>query len=139
MDRDGRGGGVANFWRKSLKCEITSYSLHHINVGVDDAAKARRGITDFYGYADRSRRRESWALLRRLARLSQLPWCTMGDFNDLLSLEDKRGRCYHPYYLMKGFGDAVQDVRLIDIALEGHQYTWRFAFGTERAIEQRLK
>lgn len=50
-----------------------------------------------YGFPKRSHRRESWNLLRTLARMLNLPWCVIGDFNDLLDAEDKRGRVDHPY------------------------------------------
>ncbi|MCH90734.1 endonuclease/exonuclease/phosphatase family protein [Trifolium medium] len=46
-------------------------------------------LTGFYGYPENERRRDSWDLLRTLAQDNSLPWCVMGDFNDLLSNEEK--------------------------------------------------
>lgn len=39
----------------------------------------------------RNRRKDSWDLLRTLAVDNSLPWCIMRDFNDILSIDDKKG------------------------------------------------
>ena len=43
------------------------------------------------GYYDRSRCKEAWDMIRNLSSRSSLPWCLMGDFNEILSFEDKKG------------------------------------------------
>lgn len=123
VDRDDRGGGVGILWRSSIKYEITNSSLHHINVDVDDPVKGKWRMTGFYGFPQRTRRRESWALLRRIAGMSQAPWCIVGNFNDLLSPTDKLGRCDHPSYLMRGFRNVINNACLIDFPLEGYPFT----------------
>jgi hypothetical protein len=47
----------------------------------------------------------------------ELPWCIVGDFNDLLTQEDKRGNHSHPNWLCNGFRTAVSDCDLTDIQL----------------------
>ena len=37
------------------------------------------------------KRRDSWQLLRGLKARSDLPWCVIGDFNDLLAQGEKKG------------------------------------------------
>lgn len=90
-----------------MKCEISSFPLHHIDVLVDDVGKGKWRDTSFYGYSERTRRRKSWALLRRLAGASPLPSCVIGDFNDLLSPDDKRGWVDHSNNLFNGFKEVV--------------------------------
>jgi len=46
-------------------------------------------FTGYYGYLEIERRKETWDFLRTLAQDNTLPWCIMGDFNDILSNEDK--------------------------------------------------
>lgn len=138
VDKVGRNGGVAFFCRNSLKCEIVSYSFHHVDVCIDDARKGKWRITGFYGFPERTCRRESWALLRRLAGTLSLPRCVIGDFNDLLFPDDKWGWVDRPNYLFKGFREAVQVAGLIDLNLEGYPFTWNAKKGTNRAIEERL-
>lgn len=49
-------------------------------------------LTGFYGYPESGRRRDSWDLIRMLARDNDLPFCVMGVINDILSNEDIRGK-----------------------------------------------
>ncbi|KAL8519913.1 hypothetical protein ACS0TY_010738 [Phlomoides rotata] len=44
-------------------------------------------------------RKLSWDLLRNLASLHSLPWVYIGDYNDLLSVDDKKWRTDHPQWL----------------------------------------
>jgi hypothetical protein len=70
--------------------------------------------------------------------MSDLPWCIIGDFNDLLSQEDKKGTHPHPNWLCNGFRNAVSDCDLTDIHLEGYPYTWIKSRGSANVIEERL-
>jgi len=45
-----------------------------------------------------------------------------GDFNDLLSNEEKRSRVAHPPLRIRGFREVVEDSRLIDLHLLGYPY-----------------
>ncbi|KAH9648318.1 reverse transcriptase domain-containing protein [Citrus sinensis] len=80
--------------------------------------------TGFYGFPKTRKRRDSWELLRSLSSISSLPWVCIGDFNDLLHNSEKRGGCQHPNWKLKGFRDAVSDPGLVDLSMEGYQYTW---------------
>jgi len=92
----------------------------------------------FYGILDRAKRRDSWNLFRTLAANICFPWCVMGDFNDLLSNEDKCGRVEHPFWLMQGFQEAVGDCGLRDIVLEDYPFTWVKSKSIDSAVEERL-
>lgn len=52
-------------------------------------------MTGFYGCPERGRRRHSWDLIRSISDLPSMPWCIIGDFNDMLATEEKRGGGYH--------------------------------------------
>lgn len=54
------------------------------------------------GYPQSVRRRESWDLLQALAMSSSLLWVCIGDFNDLLAIEEKRGNHTHPNWKLEG-------------------------------------
>jgi endonuclease/exonuclease/phosphatase family metal-dependent hydrolase len=70
--------------------------------------------------------------------MSALPWCIIGDFNDLLSQEDKQGQHPHPNWLCEGFRSAVGDCDLTDIHLDGYPFTWIKSRGASHVIEERL-
>ncbi|PNX56263.1 endonuclease/exonuclease/phosphatase family protein, partial [Trifolium pratense] len=120
IDVEGRSGGLAVMWKESSSCRVINYSRNFINLLVEDQNKGDWRITCYYGYPERGRRRNAWQLLRDLCDMSQLPWCIIGDFNDLLSQEDKRGVHPHPNWLCSGFRQAVNDCDLSDIEMAGY-------------------
>ncbi|MCH85996.1 hypothetical protein A2U01_0006849, partial [Trifolium medium] len=62
----------------------------------------------------------------------------MGDFNDLLSNEDKRSRVEHTPWRIRGFRSAVQDSNLVDLPLIGYPFTWVRGRGGDDVKEERL-
>ncbi|CAJ2643989.1 unnamed protein product [Trifolium pratense] len=95
-------------------------------------------LTGFYGYPEGSRRRDSWNFLRQLSQISNLPWCIIGDFNDILSSDEKKGRTDRANWLIHGFREAVSDAGLVDLTMENYQFTWFKSLGTARAVEEKL-
>ncbi|MCI22403.1 endonuclease/exonuclease/phosphatase family protein, partial [Trifolium medium] len=138
IDVEGRSGGLAVMWKDNVKCKVMNYSRNFINLIIEDGEKGDWRLTCYYGYPERGRRKQAWDLLRELRGMSPLPWCVIGDFNDLLSQEDKRGLHPHPNWLCAGFQSAVNDCDLTDIKLEGYPYTWIKSRGTNHVIEERL-
>ena len=48
----------------------------------------------------------------------------MGDVNNIVDASDKVGGSQYPIRLIEDFNMAIQDARLIDMNLVGHQNTW---------------
>lgn len=130
MDRVGRSGGLAILKKNSFPCEVSNCSRNQIDVTVFDNSVQAWRLTCYYGYPEREKRKESWQFLCRLANISTLPWCIMGDFNDLLYAADKRGNNSHPQYLLDGFSDAIADCQLIELDLNRGNFTWEKGRGT---------
>jgi hypothetical protein len=59
-------------------------------------------------------------MLRELRNMSESPWCIIGDFNNLLSQEDKQGQHSHLNWLCDGFRNAMSDCDLTGIHLDGY-------------------
>lgn len=89
VDRHGYGGGLALLWDSSVNLHIRSFSHHHIDAEFHEDAGFWWRITGFYGYPEVARRHLSWSLLRQLHSLSTLPWMVFGDFNEIVSLDEK--------------------------------------------------
>ncbi|GAU14523.1 hypothetical protein TSUD_250650 [Trifolium subterraneum] len=138
VDVEGRSGGLSVMWRDTINCRVMNYSRNFINLIVEEKEQEEWRLTCYYGYPERGRRKQAWDLLRQLRDMSDLPWCIVGDFNDLLSQEDKKGTNPHPNWLCNGFRSAVSDCDLTDIHLEGYPYTWIKSAGTTNVIEERL-
>jgi hypothetical protein len=138
VDKIGRSGGLAVLWKHPFDCNLINFSTNFINLEVNHPTHPKWRFTGFYGYPDSGRRRDSWDLLRTLAQDNSLPWCIMGDFNDLLSNEEKRSSVEHPSWRIRGFRDAVQESNLVDIPLIGYPFTWIRSRGSTDVKEERL-
>ena len=138
VDRLGRGGGVAVLWKDLEKCIVMSFSNHRIDLEIEDEARGKWRLTGFYGMLKRNHRRDAWNLIRSLHSRSSLPWCVIGDMNDLLEESDKKGNVEHPAWLFRGFRDAVFDCGLTDVSLEGYPFTWERGKGTPTWVEEKL-
>ncbi|XP_074343060.1 uncharacterized protein LOC141680854 [Apium graveolens] len=103
VDCVGRSGGVALLWKNNVKLCVTNHDRNFIDVEIMNANMTKWRLTGFYGFPERARRRESWNLLKWLANKSDLPWVVIGDFNDMISINDKKGRHDHPQALLDGF------------------------------------
>jgi len=138
VDSIGISGGLAILWKHPFGCNLINYSHNFINMEVTHPHHPRWRFTGFHGCPENDRRRESWDMLRTLAQDNSLPWCVMGDFNDLLSNEEKRSRVDHPPWKIRGFREVVQDSGLIDIHLTGYPFTWVKGRGGHDMKEERI-
>ncbi|XP_074375401.1 uncharacterized protein LOC141717203 [Apium graveolens] len=138
VDVIGRSGGIALLWRNEEEVSIRSFSKNHIDVVVRVVGCANWRLTGFYGEPNRRLRRNTWNLLRLLSQQSNLPWCVIGDLNNILSHEDKRGGRRYPEWLVQGFSETIIDCNLIDMDLMGYSFTWVKSKGTSDWVELRL-
>ena len=124
VDRVGRSGGLALFWHSSATVSLLNYARNFIDVHVEVAGLGDWRLTEFYGYHESCRRRQSWDLPRWLSSSSSSPWVCLGDFNDLLEASEKKGRIDHPNWKLQGFKSAISYSGLIDVGMDGYPFTW---------------
>ncbi|KAL8108560.1 hypothetical protein AgCh_024870 [Apium graveolens] len=134
----GHSGGVALLLRNKDEVVLNSLSKNHIDVVIKAKGGLEYRLTGIYGEPDRSKRKETWDLIRRLSTDYTLPWCLIGDMNNVLSQNDKRGGRPYPQYLLQGFQAVLNDCELTDMDLCGYQYTWERGSETDNSIEVRL-
>ena len=115
---------MAELWKQAAHCQVAGYSSHHIDMLFMDNNIVSWRLSCYYEYPERTRRRESWSLIRRLANISNVPWCIWGDFNDLQFASDKKGTIAHPQYLLDGFQNVIEECQLSEISLRGGKFTW---------------
>lgn len=88
----GQSGGLAMIWKKDIKLDIVTYGPHHTDAIVTETNSGFRWrITSFYGHLNTHKRNDSWKLLTFLHHQFQLPWLCLRDFNEIISMEEKRG------------------------------------------------
>lgn len=85
-----------------------------------------------YGDPNRNKGMETWHLIKTLASTNSLPWCLIGDINNVCSQNDKKGGSPYPKKLFKVFQDVLEDCNLLDMNLLGHRYTCERGVGIRK-------
>jgi hypothetical protein len=119
-----KGGGLCMFWKQEINLRVQSFSPSHIDVIINDTLPEAWRLTGFYGAPATQDREASWNLLRRLKSQSNLPWCCMGDFNELVRLEEKQGRLGRSDRQMQLFRDVLDECSFVDLGFTGPSFTW---------------
>ncbi|XP_074337776.1 uncharacterized protein LOC141674973 [Apium graveolens] len=138
VESHGQGGGFALLWKNPGAVEIKGSCNHYIDFEVVCDQIGRWRYTGFYGCPERYRRYESWELLRGLADESNLPWCVVGDFNEMMFAHEKRGGKPHPRGLLDCFTKTVSDCGLMDMGFVGNEFIWERSRGQYKWIHERL-
>ena len=88
-------------------------------------------FTGVYGPVKRSKRELFWEELGALKGLWEGPWCIGGDFNMVLSPNDRNsiGRLSHP---VRHFNEVLNELGLRDLPLQGGPFTWRGGHNNQR-------
>ena len=76
VDRKGRSGWVAMFWKNNFKVKLLKFGRNFIDFAVEDSERGNWRLTGFYGSPESFRRHDSWNLFQYLASTSS--FVTMG-------------------------------------------------------------
>ena len=136
--RTGRGGGVANLWKKECDFSIDTYSHNHMDGIVNKGKEEEWRFIGFYGEPDTRNRNESWAKLRRLKSKYTLPWLCVEDFNEITRLDEKMGGRFRLRSQMEAFRDVFDECEFKDLGFVGGKYTWYRGTGGGNTIWERL-
>lgn len=96
VEPQGRSGGLALLWKERDQEELLGFSQNHIDVKVHIEDMKEWRLTGMYGEPVRAQRRRTWNLLRTLSRDANLPWCVIGDLNNIVSVDDKTRGAQYP-------------------------------------------
>nr|XP_023885100.1 uncharacterized protein LOC111997259 [Quercus suber] len=136
---EGKGGGLALFWKEGIEVEIIDADQSHIDALVKGGvATDWWHLTGFYGALETSRRDASWALLKVIRDRSTLPWLAIGDFNELVSDSEKEGGSSRPRRHMKNFADTLNWCGLRNMGFVGPRFTWLYQSVNGFQIRERL-
>ncbi|XP_060962192.1 uncharacterized protein LOC133032303 [Cannabis sativa] len=138
VDARGKSGGVAMLWRDSSDVKLLGYGGNYIDVEILENDGRKWRLTGLYGEPNRSLRRNTWNQIRSLKDNYSLPWCVIGDLNNVTSQSDKRGGLPYPNWLIEGFGNMLEECNLVDMELGGYPYTWEKGRGTSAWIEVQI-
>lgn len=116
---------------------VQTYSPHYIDALIKDDNSFWR-FTGFYWWPEEQRKRDSWQLLRHLHARSSYPWLCCGDFNEILSMEEKQGQLPRPPRLMQDFRKALLFCELVDLGYRGNIFTRDNGRLGEDLVQERL-
>ncbi|KAM3705616.1 hypothetical protein ACJW31_03G093700 [Castanea mollissima] len=121
----GHSGGLALLWKRELNLNIKSFSNFHIDATITEVSFSLEWrITGFYGHPQTHLCHESWNLLSLLSSQMQLPWFCFGDFNEIVSVEEKWGGAIKPQNQMESFRNVINLCSFKDLGYSGSDYTW---------------
>lgn len=112
------------FWKQEIKLEILSPCLNNIDSYIEYEEK-KFYATFIYGDTDRGKRREMWAHLVEQATVREAPWFLSGDFNDIISNEEKKGGPQRPERSFTDFRSFLSEGYLYDLRHSGDPLSWR--------------
>ncbi|KAL9671942.1 hypothetical protein QQ045_009516 [Rhodiola kirilowii] len=118
----GRSGGLALFWKNIMDVSVISYSGFHIDFLLNHKGSAH--VTLFYGNPKTSLRHKSWELIRRLRSIINLPWCVVGDFNEISRFSESTSSNLSRRGYMERFRQVLSDCGLMDLEYEGSKFTY---------------
>lgn len=86
------------------------FSQNHIDAKISMKNGDSWRLTGLYGEPNRASRRRTWDLICNLARDSNLPWCVIGDVNNVVDVREKVGGSQYPSRLIEGCNEVIHDV-----------------------------
>ena len=115
---------------------MTSFTIEaHVE---DMEANTDWWFIGIYASCDHQIRKEQWKVLANRKRLWGDRWMIAGDFNDLVSNDEKWGGIRREEKSFHDFRDFINGNYLLDIGFIGHPWTWCNNWEEEGEVKQRL-
>ena len=131
-------GGLALLWKvDEVTIDTHTYSPNHIAVRVHTYDSLWR-LIGIYEHLEEELKGETWRLMRHLHARASLPWVRLGDFNEILSSNEKNGGNLRPMGAMMGFRQTLLHCGLVDLGFNGYRFTWRNGWVGSAFVEERL-
>ena len=134
-----RAGGMAMFWSRDTNILEVNTTAFTIVAKIEDSdSNCIWWFVGLYASCDSLIRREQWRVISRRKRLWGDRFLIAGDFNDILSNEEKWGGVVREERSFRNFKDFIDQNNLVDIGYDGQPWTWSNHWNDEGEIRQRL-
>jgi hypothetical protein len=138
-DNSGYAGGIVVAWKLDLfMVNLEEKKFQYIHMKVNYINRREWYFTAVYASPQEDSRSILWTDLKRIADHMNESWILAGDFNDIMSLSEKKGGA--PVSLRKctKFKERVDACHLLDIGYVGPKFTWRgpIYHGGQRIFER---
>ena len=136
----GFAGGIWVMWSTDLvEVEHLCSTEQEIHISVKvKGSNTLWLLSAIYASPHRSERRILWNNLSVIADLHNLPWVMVGDFNDILSCDEKLGGNRPVASRIREFRDCLNACSMIDMRFSRPKYTWSNCHDFSSLIMERL-
>ena len=138
LSSNGNSGGIGLWWNE-LDVSVISFSSHHVlAVILNDQKNPSWYAVGIYGWPETGNKFLTWQLMKQLRQQCNLPLMFFGDFNEIVSLEEKEGGVPRSERLMDAFREAIDDCGVKDLGYKGSRFTWQRGNSPSTLIRERL-
>ncbi|XP_016186193.1 uncharacterized protein LOC107627894 [Arachis ipaensis] len=125
VESDGASGGLLLMWDDMMFQKRNCYKGERwlCVEGVLTKNNFQCAYCLVYGAHEREAKRVVWEELSYIVGLCSLPFCLLGDFNEILQVEDRKGVQSLPVSA-EDFKSWVLDMQLVDLPLTDRKFTW---------------
>ncbi|XP_075653649.1 uncharacterized protein LOC142624031 [Castanea sativa] len=133
-----RSGGLALLWMEEVDLHVQTYTHKHIDALIFNGSNPTWRLTGFYGWPEEQRKHKSWQLLKHLHTRILAPWICVGDYNEILSFEEKQGGIPKPLNRIEAFVATLLHCGLKDLGFQGDIFTWNNGRDGNAFVQERL-
>lgn len=112
------------FWWRDQKVSLKSFSDKHISVMVNCFDYGNTWVANgIYGWADRASKYKTWDLMKSLVDIIQISYVLFGNFNEILSMNEKEGGAVRHERDIDAFRSCIATCNVVDLGYLGSCFT----------------
>lgn len=124
LPRDGLSGGILLVWMPNQRLQIIYASKNLVRTNLLDNKGTPLSITFVYGHPILAKREDVWNKLKDLKLLTHPNWLCIGDFNQVLSNDDKFSFNQGALLRVDSLHNVISELSLCELAAFGQRFTW---------------
>ena len=123
-------GGLAVLWNSGIiHASVLIKEQRAIHMLVHDTENAKNSvISGIYAPAQEREKNSFWTNLSNLNNIIDVPWCLLGDFNELSKPSDKIGGTTLHFHLFQRINNFLAMIDAKSIHVNGKIFTWKNEF-----------
>ncbi|XP_060202677.1 uncharacterized protein LOC132631093 [Lycium barbarum] len=127
------------FWNFDVSCSIYANEDQLVTCKVEhNPSNSFYFISVVYAKSTSSGKEDLWGYLRALSSTIDHPWAVCGNFNSIITSEEKQGGKPHRLNKSIPFIECLQDCGLMDMGYVGCNFTWCNERSHDQIIWKRL-
>lgn len=124
VDVSGFSGGIRCLWKRNfMLATLVASSRYCIHLKMNPNSNDFWFFSVVYASPNIGDRQEVWQELRNLIA-NPGPWCLAGDFNSVISMNERVGGAAFNHRSSSDFTECLDDCGLTDLGFSGVPFTW---------------